>query len=45
MARAKALNLRLRIKATGRDFGEAVSNLHQNAKGELVITRPMTWRQ
>ena len=43
--RAKGLDRWLKANARARHFGEAVSNLLANAEGELVKTRPLTWRR
>ena len=43
--RAKGLDRWLKANARTRHFVEAVSNLLANAEGELVKTRPLTWRR
>ena len=43
--RGKGLNRWLKANARARHFGEAVSNLLANAEGELVKTKPPTWRR
>ena len=45
LLRAKHLNRWLKANAKARHFGEAVSNLLANAEGELVKSRPLTWRR
>ena len=43
--RKKNLNRWLKENAKARHFSEAVSNLLANDEGELVKTRPLTWRR
>ena len=45
LLRAKHLNRWLKANARARHFGEAVSNLIANDEGELVKTKPLTWRR
>ena len=42
---AKHLNRWLKANAKARHFNEAVSNLIANDEGELVKTKPLTWRR
>ena len=43
--RRKSLNRWLKKNAKARHFSEAVSNLLANTEGELVKTKPPTWRR
>ena len=43
--RRHGLNRWLKEHAKARHFSEAVSNLIANAEGELVKTKPPTWRR
>ena len=45
LLRAKHLNRWLKANAKARHFSEAVSNLIANDEGELVKTKPLTWRR